>query len=141
VALREITALIGRFCCAVVESQCSIHPFSTRFRRFITQEIEPWHENGEIWRRLKIIFPDAVGSHTKQQVTYFGPDGLMRSHDYTVDILGGATNFGLLTPSARHWLLAAQRYCVGRRRDVAEVVLGGVVDTFHDLFGFQYQVL
>ena len=24
-------------------------------------------------------------------MTYFGPDGLMRRHDYTVEVLGGAT--------------------------------------------------
>lgn len=30
-------------------------------------------------------------SHTREQLSYFGPDGLLRRHDYTVDILGGAT--------------------------------------------------
>jgi hypothetical protein len=33
----------------------------------------------------------AGASHTREQVTHFGPDGLMRRHDYTVDVLGGAT--------------------------------------------------
>jgi hypothetical protein len=27
---------------------------------------------------------------TRQQTTYFGPDGLLRRHDYAVDILGGS---------------------------------------------------
>jgi hypothetical protein len=44
----------------------------------------------EQWRRLKVIFPDRIKSHTKEQITCFGPDGLLRRHDYTVDILGGA---------------------------------------------------
>lgn len=38
-----------------------------------------------------MTFPDCIKSHTRTQITYFGPDGLMRRHDYTVDILGGAT--------------------------------------------------
>jgi hypothetical protein len=66
-------------------------PFLYTLPGFETQEIEPWHENGETWRRLKVIFPDTVASHVKEQVTHFGPDGLMRRHDYTVEILGGAT--------------------------------------------------
>lgn len=42
-------------------------------------------------RRLKATFPESIASHTREQVTYFGPDGLMRRHDYTVEVLGGAT--------------------------------------------------
>ena len=30
-------------------------------------------------------------SHTSEQIFCFGSDGLLRRHDYTVDILGGAT--------------------------------------------------
>ena len=50
-------------------------------------------------------------SHTKTQITHFGPDGLMRRHDYTVDILGGtrganySTNYkhvqGIKMPTTR----------------------------------------
>lgn len=65
-------------------------PFLYTYPGFATEEIEPWNENGEIWRRLKITFPDYVKSHTKEQVSFFGPDFLLRRHDYTVDILGGA---------------------------------------------------
>jgi hypothetical protein len=66
-------------------------PFLYTYPGFETEEIEPWTENGEEWRRLKVTFPDDIKSHTKTQITHFGPDGLMRRHDYTVDILGGAT--------------------------------------------------
>jgi hypothetical protein len=66
-------------------------PFLYTLPGFDTEEITPWHENGETWRRLKVIFPNTVAGHVKEQVTYFGPDGLMRRHDYTVEILGGAT--------------------------------------------------
>jgi hypothetical protein len=66
-------------------------PFLYTLPGFETREIEPWHENGETWRRLKVTFPNSVASHVKEQVTHFGPDGLMRRHDYTVEILGGGT--------------------------------------------------
>jgi hypothetical protein len=66
-------------------------PFLYTLPGFATEEIAPWREAGETWRRLKVIFPETVASHVKEQMTYFGPDGLMRRHDYTVEILGGAT--------------------------------------------------
>jgi hypothetical protein len=66
-------------------------PFLYASPEFEVEEIEPWKEAGETWRRLKVTFPDSVLSHTCTQITHFGPDGLMRRHDYTVDILGGAT--------------------------------------------------
>jgi len=72
-------------------------PFLYTYPGFESEEIEPWHENGEVWRRLKVTFPDHIASHTKTQVTHFGPDGLMRRHDYTVDILGGATGANYTT--------------------------------------------
>jgi hypothetical protein len=72
-------------------------PFLYTYRGFESEEIEPRNENGEVWRRLKVTFPDYVASHTKTQVTHFGPDGLMRRHDYTVDILGGATGANYMT--------------------------------------------
>lgn len=64
-------------------------PFLYRYPGFQAVEIEPWEEEGEIWRRLQVTFPDNIASHTREQVSYFGPDGLLRRHDYAVDVLGG----------------------------------------------------
>jgi len=66
-------------------------PFLYAEPGFVVEEIEPWLEAGETWRRLQATFPESVASHCRQQVTHFGPDGLMRRHDYTVDVLGGAS--------------------------------------------------
>jgi hypothetical protein len=66
-------------------------PFLCTYPGFTTEEIEPWLEQGEVGRRLKVTFPEYVASHTKEQITYFGSDGLMRRHDYVVEILQGAT--------------------------------------------------
>jgi hypothetical protein len=65
-------------------------PFLYEYPGFVTREIEPWREDDETWRRLEVTFPDQIASHTRTQITYFGPDGLMRRHDYAVDVLGGA---------------------------------------------------
>ena len=66
-------------------------PFLYTHEGFVTEEIASILVESETWRRLKVTFPDNVKSHTREQISCFGPDGLLRRHDYTVDILGGAT--------------------------------------------------
>lgn len=66
-------------------------PFLYTHEGFASEEIAPIQVESETWRRLKVTFPDSVKSHTREQISCFGPDGLLRRHDYTVDILGGAT--------------------------------------------------
>lgn len=65
-------------------------PFLYTWPGFATEEIAPIEVDGETWRRLKVTFPDHVKSHTRQQISCFGPDGLLRRHDFTIDIVGGA---------------------------------------------------
>jgi hypothetical protein len=86
-------------------------PFLYTHDGFVTEEMEPIQVEGETWRRLRITFPDSVKSHTRVQISCFGPDGLLRRHDYTVDILGGATGLnyasdyrdvdGIIVPTKR----------------------------------------
>jgi hypothetical protein len=86
-------------------------PFLYTRDGFATEEISSIQVDGETWRRLKVTFPDNVKSHSKEQVSCFGPDGLLRRHDYTVDILGGATGLnyasdyrdvdGIIVPTKR----------------------------------------
>ena len=66
-------------------------PFLYTYKDFKTEEISSIQVENETWRRLKVTFPAYVKSHTREQISCFGPDGLLRRHDYTVDILGGAT--------------------------------------------------
>src|SRR3984885_11296615 len=86
-------------------------PFLYVQARFAKQEMDSIEVEGETWRRLKVIFPEEVKSHTREQIFCFGPDGRLRRHDYTVDILGGATGLnyasdyqevdGLMFPTKR----------------------------------------
>jgi hypothetical protein len=65
-------------------------PFILAQRGYLSREVEPWKENGETWRRLEVDFPDPQVSHGRTQIFYFSDDGLLRRHDYRVDVLGGA---------------------------------------------------
>ncbi len=67
-------------------------PFLFKLPGFETEEVEPWNENGEAWRRLKVTFPAIVPSHSKVQTFYFDTAGLLRRHDYSVDIMGGTAS-------------------------------------------------
>jgi hypothetical protein len=56
-----------------------------------TREIEPWAEDGEIWRRLEVTFPETIASHSTVQTYYFdSKTGLQRRMDYDVEVNGWA---------------------------------------------------
>jgi len=63
-------------------------PFLLAMEGFDIREIEPWREGTEIWRGLRATFPAAIASHSTEQDFYFGPDMLVRRHDYRVEIAG-----------------------------------------------------
>ena len=65
-------------------------PFLYTTTGFTTEEIAPIDVDGETWRRLKVTFPEHIKTHTREQFSCFGLDGLLRRHDFTIDILGGA---------------------------------------------------
>lgn len=67
-------------------------PFLFKAPGFRTEEVEPWIENGETWRRLRVVFPPEVHGHSPEQTFYFDDTGLLRRHDYSVDIMGGTSS-------------------------------------------------
>lgn len=62
-------------------------PFLLARPGFVLDEIEPWTEGGERWRRLRVTFPADVPTHSPRQVFYFDARGLLRREDYTADIV------------------------------------------------------
>ncbi len=60
-----------------------------------TEEVEPWRENGETWRRLKVAFPPNIASHSAVQTFYFDAEGLLKRQDYNTEVVGG-------TPAAHY---------------------------------------
>jgi hypothetical protein len=117
----------GYFCSYALWG-CLTTPFLYTYPGFEAREIEPWHENGERWRVLQVTFPEEYAAHARRQYSFFGEDGLLRRHLYTVDVLGGAegANYafdyrafdGLKVPTRRR-VLAYDR----NRQKVPEPVL------------------
>jgi hypothetical protein len=66
-------------------------PFLFRYPGFQSEEMAPWDENGETWRRLKVTFPAGLDAHCREQIYYFDSQGLLRRNDYRVDIIGSGT--------------------------------------------------
>jgi hypothetical protein len=65
-------------------------PFTFILPGFETAELEPWQENGEQQRRLRVVWLSYLATHNTVQTVYFGDDGLIRREDYDVEILGGS---------------------------------------------------
>ena len=61
-------------------------PFIFASPGYEVDEIEPWQEEGEEWRRLRVRFPDSVATHSSVQTFYIDRTGLIRRHDYNVEI-------------------------------------------------------
>lgn len=86
-------------------------PFALARPDVHSEELSQWEEGGERWRRLKVIFPEAIATHSKEQTLYFDQAGLLKRHDYDVDIMGGSaaahyageyrTFSGLMFPTRR----------------------------------------
>jgi hypothetical protein len=64
-------------------------PFSLLISGVQCEEVEPWVEEGEKWRALKVTYPPSYPSHSTEQIHYFDDRGLMRRQDYTVDVRQG----------------------------------------------------
>ncbi|NYF79034.1 hypothetical protein [Granulicella arctica] len=57
-------------------------PFLYTGPGFIVEEIDPWHEDGETWRVLRIGFPLDIETPARVQYAYYGDDGLLRRTRY-----------------------------------------------------------
>jgi len=64
-------------------------PFVFSWPGVLCEEIDPWNENGEIRRRLKVIFPDTIATHCPEQIFHINGDGLVSRLDYGAVVTGG----------------------------------------------------
>ncbi len=65
-------------------------PFIFALPGFRIDEIEPWQENSEKRRRLKVTFPEYIATHCPEQIFHVNGEGLIRRVDYSAPIAGGA---------------------------------------------------
>lgn len=63
-------------------------PFLLAAPGVVSEELDDWNENGETWRRLKVTFPKAIATHSTVQTLYVDANGLLKRHDYDVEIAG-----------------------------------------------------
>ncbi|KAF7963884.1 hypothetical protein AWV80_04660 [Cupriavidus sp. UYMU48A] len=111
-------------------------PFLITLPGFDVTEIEPWREGSETWRGLRVRFPANIESHCELQDFYFGEDGLVRRHDYHVDIAGGfaaaqylsdyITADGIVLPSQRRAYMRNEDLSANRGRLMVAIDLGNV---------------
>jgi len=64
-------------------------PFLFAKPGFQVEELSPWNENGHERRRLRVIFPDSIATHSAEQVFYFDDDYLVTRFDYISHVSGG----------------------------------------------------
>jgi hypothetical protein len=81
-------------------------PFSFAKQDYLSEELEPWSEKGQTWRRLKVTFPAHIATHCTEQVFYFDSDGLLRRHDYIPEVIG----VGPFAHSAAHYTSEYQEF-------------------------------
>ncbi|MBF7015703.1 hypothetical protein QUC32_28955 (plasmid) [Novosphingobium resinovorum] len=72
-------------------------PFLLARPGVLAVEVDPWSEGGETWRRLRVEFPNAIATHSRIQHYYFDENGLLRRHDYEVEIQGNNSAAHYLT--------------------------------------------
>lgn len=63
-------------------------PFHLRRDGIELAELEPWHEGGASWRRLRVRYPPDMPVHCREHVFHYDAHGLLRRHDYTAEAFG-----------------------------------------------------
>ena len=111
-------------------------PFLFSHPGVAAREIEPWHEAGQIWRRLQVRFPPSIATHNPQQSFYFDSQGLQRRMDYIVEI-NGSTLVGHYTSRYKNFdgLKVATRRRVFRRNpdNTVNLNLPSITLDIHDV--------
>lgn len=63
-------------------------PFVFASPDVVTEELTPWSERGESWRRLAVQFPRTNANHNQNQVFYYDSAFMLRRMDYSPDVTG-----------------------------------------------------
>ena len=111
-------------------------PFHFAMPGFAVQEIDPWHEDDELWQGLRVTYPSDIASHSRKQDFYFGPDFLLRRHDYHVEASGGfaaaqyvfdsVTVEGIALPTKRRAYMRDERLMPIRDRLMVSIDLSDI---------------
>jgi hypothetical protein len=72
---------VGYFASAAMWNYLT-QPFSLAYDGVDAHEIDPWEEDGQVWRRLAVTFPETNANHNADQVFYFDEHLMQRRMDY-----------------------------------------------------------
>ncbi|MBN3828754.1 hypothetical protein G3O00_34895 [Burkholderia sp. Ac-20384] len=63
-------------------------PFVLAWDGVECEDVGPWTEQGETWRKIRVTYPATLEVFSKVQAIYVGADNLIRRLDYDVEIAG-----------------------------------------------------
>jgi hypothetical protein len=63
-------------------------PFGLTYPGVEVEEIEPWHQDSETWRRVAVTFPASNANHNPKPVFYYGDDFMQRRMDSSPQVTG-----------------------------------------------------
>lgn len=88
------------FFCGVAIWNYLTNPFLLAHPDVVTEELTPWRENAETWRRLRAQFPAHLTTLAREQIFYFDENALQRRTDHDL--------FGM---KLAHYSWAHDRFC------------------------------
>jgi len=63
-------------------------PFLLAAPGVVCRSVGAWKEKGETWQKLEVTFPPDIATHSTVQTLYVDDAGLLKRHDYDVEIAG-----------------------------------------------------
>lgn len=66
-------------------------PFLLAHEGVQSERLSDWEESGATWQRLRVTFPSDIATHSSVQTLYADANGLLKRHDYDVEIAGNTT--------------------------------------------------
>jgi len=64
------------------------HPILLTRDGVIATEADPLHHGEGVWRRLEVIFPPDIHTHSRRQVFHYDEMLRLRRHDYVAEVVG-----------------------------------------------------
>lgn len=111
-------------------------PFLLTYPGVEAQEIAPWEEDGETWRRLRVTFPESIATHSAVGVFYFDVEGMQRRMDYDPVVNGNApTAHYTYEPRTFGGIVVPTRHRVRRRLEhgTADMAVDHITIDIHDV--------
>jgi len=111
-------------------------PFMLTYPGVEAHEIEPWEEDGQRWRRLRVLFPRTTTTHNAEQVFYFDESGMQHRMDYAPEVNGNVLVAQYqYEPKAFDGIVVPTRRVVRLRSEdgIADMSTGSILIEIHNV--------